>query len=238
MTFDTGPEPVPPDHELTPAPPPSGSEREDRPAGRKAAAEQAEADWVSFRSLPGEHRCLRKTGRNSWEYINENTGTVEIRFSSNFNSRLPYSVFTSRLPSSVSYQGSTYEWRRVGKRKLLASSRVRDLVNVRTGSSALRRSGVHFGGDAGTKMVLGERELTFPIRGESPHLVMSAVDGSGNRMVEYRRTSQMARGWTGLFRPQIDVVVSPQALAVPHVHLLAAVSSRLIWEYIQTDGQI
>jgi hypothetical protein len=234
MTSDTGPEPVPPDHELTPAPPPSGSEREDRPAVRKAAAEQAEADWVSFRSLPGEHRCLRKKRGNSWEYIYENTGTVEIRFSSNFSSRLPYSVFTSRLPSSVSYQGSTYEWRRVGKRKLLANSRVRDLVNVRTGSSVLRKSGVHFGGRTRTKMVLGEREFTFPIRGEFPHLVMSAVDESGRRMVEYRRTSQIARGWTGLFRPQIDVVLSPQALAIPHIHLLAAVSSRLIWDFLQT----
>jgi hypothetical protein len=238
MTFDTGSEPVPPDHEMTPDPPPSGSERGDRSAVRKTAAEQAEADWVSFRSLPGEHRCLRKTGRNSWEYINENTGTVEIRFSSNFNSRLPYSVFTSRLPSSVSHQGSIYEWRRVGKKKLLASSRVRDLVNVRTGSSAIRRSGVHFGGHAGTKMILGEKEFTFPIRGERPRAVMSAVDGSGNRKVEYRLWSQEGSGWTGLFRPQIDVVVSPQALAVPHVHLLAAVSSRLIWEYFQTDGQI
>jgi hypothetical protein len=126
----------------------------------------------------------------------------------------------------------------VGKKKLLASSRVRDLVNVRTGSSALRRSGVHFGGRAGTKMVLGEKEFTFPIRGEEPYAVMSAVDGSGNRTVEYRLKSQEGWGWTGLFRPQIDVVVSPQALAVPHVHLLAAVSSRLIWEYFQTDGQI
>ena len=222
MTSDTGPEPVPPYHELTPA-------------------KQAEADWFSFPSFPGEHRCLRKTGRNSWEYINENTGTVEIRFSSDFTSRLPYSVFTSRLPSSVSYQGSTYEWRRVGKRKLLASSRVRDLVNVRTGWSALRRSGVHFNGRAGTKMVLGERQFTFPVRGEFPHLVMSAVDGSGNRTVEYRLTSQFeyrltsqeGSWWTEL-RPQIDVVVPPQALAVPHVHLLAAVSSRLIWEYYQT----
>ena len=123
MTSDTGPEPLPPYHELTPAPPPSGLEGENRPAVQEDAVKQAEADWLSFRSFPGEHRCLRKTGRNSWEYINEDTGTVEIRFSSNFNSRLlPYSVFTSRLLSSVSYQGSTYEWRRVGKRKLLANS--------------------------------------------------------------------------------------------------------------------
>jgi hypothetical protein len=222
MTSDTGPEPVPPHHELTPA-------------------KQAEADWFSFPSFPGEHRCLRKTSRNSWEYINENTGTVEIRFSSNFTSRLPYSVFTSRLPSSVSYQGSTYEWRRVGTRKLLASSRVRDLVNVRTGSSALRRSGVHFNSRAGTKIVLGEREFTFPVRGEYPHLMMSAVDGSGNQTVEYRLTDQFEHrlksqegSWWTEFRPQIDVVVSPQALAVPHVHVLAAVSSRLIWDYYQT----
>ncbi len=103
---------------------------------------------------------------------------------------------------------------------------MRDLVNVRTGSLALRRSGVHFNGHAGTKMVLGEREFTFPIRGEIPYRLMSAVDGSGNRMVEYRLK--------GLFGPQIDFVVSPQALAVPHVHLLAAVSSLLIWEYYQT----
>jgi hypothetical protein len=212
-------------------PPPSGSEREDRQAVRKAAVKQGEGDWFSFRSFPGEHRCLRKTGRNSWEYINENTGRVEIRFSSPFTSLLPASVFTSRLPSSVSYQGSTYEWRRVGNRKLLASSRVRDLVNVRTGSSALRRSGVHFGGRAGTKMVLGEWEFTFPVRSDT-FLVMSAVDGSGGRMVEYRKTTQ--EGWTGLSRPQIDVVVSPQALAIPHIHLLAAVSSALIWEYSLT----
>ena len=144
MTSDLGPEPVPvPSHHgLTPDP--------------------SESD------LPGELRCLRKAGRKSWEYINKNTGTVEIKFSSNFASRLPISVFTSRLPSSVSYQGSTYEWRRVGKRKLLASRRVRDLVNVRTGSLALRMSGVHFNGHAGTKMVLGEREFTFPNERRNP----------------------------------------------------------------------
>lgn len=205
---------------------------------------RAEEDWFSFRSFPGEHRCLRKTGWNSWEYINENTGTVEIRFSSNFNSLLlPYSVFTSRLLRSVSYQDSTYEWRRVGKRKLLADSRVRNLVNVRTGSSALRRSGVHFGGRAHTKMVLGEREFTFPIRGEAPHAVMSAVDESGNRTVEFRLSSQLEYrlksqkewGWKGWFGRQIDVVVSPQALTVPHIHLFAAVSSRLIWDYFATS---
>jgi hypothetical protein len=111
---------------------------------------------------------------------------------------------------------------------------VRDLVNVRTGSSVLRKSGVHWGGRTRTKMVLGEREFTFPIRGEAPHFVMSAVDESGRRMVEYRQTSQIAPGWTGLFRPQIDVVVSPQALAIPHIDLLAAVSSRLIWDFLQT----
>jgi hypothetical protein len=99
----------------------------------------------------------------------------------------------------------------------------------------LRRSGDHFNGDAGTKMMLGEQEFTFPIRGEKPYALMSAVDGSGDRLVEYRLKSQEGWGWTGLFRPQIAVVVSPQALALPHVHLLAAVSSRLIWDYFQTS---
>ena len=151
-------------------PPPRGSKKAIRKGVREAILKQAEIEWHRFPELPGKHLSLRKSGWNSWEYVNQVTGLVEMRCESG--------QFT-RFPKSVSYQGRTYEWRRVGKRKFMQAARVRDLVNVGTKSPVLRRTGRHFEGQARTRIVIPGRDLTFPVKGPRQSAVMSAIDGSG-----------------------------------------------------------
>lgn len=213
---------------LTAPMPPSGSERKRRHAEREAFLEQARDEWMGFPNLPGAHFALRQTDRKSCEYVNKRTNAVEIRCSFTLD---------AQFPRRISYRGETYVWRRVGRRRLFVTDRMKDLVNARTGASMLRRTGVHSSGVAGTRIVLGEKEYTFPVRGEDASLpMMSAVDGSGNRIVEYREKHQEGWGWAGLFRPHVEAVVSREALAIPHIHLLVVVSSRLIRAYCRTGS--
>lgn len=191
---------------------------------------QAEAERRDFPKLLGKHLYLRKTGQGSWEYVNDSTGAVEVRCAS--------SVF-ARFPKSVTCQGRTYEWQRVGKRALIKDPRVMDLVNVATKSRVLRRSGVHFNHLAGTRITLGGTEFRFPVRGRQSTAVMSATDGSGNHVVEYRVTThegstRMPGPW--LSKLTTEVVISPSALTIPHIQLLVAVSSRLIFDFFQKPG--
>jgi hypothetical protein len=133
-----------------------------------------------------------------------------------------------RFPKSVTYQGRTYEWRRVGKRKFIQAARVRDLVNVATNSPVLRRTGRHFEGRAGTRIVTSGSEFSFPVKGGRHSAVMSAIDGSGNRLIEYRSIR--------FSRRIVEVVINPEYATAPHIHLVAAVSSRLIFDFFRTGG--
>ena len=61
---------------------------------------------------------------------------------------------------------------------------------------------------------------------------MSAIDESGNSLIEYRlvpskRQSHFDRfGWT-------EVVVSPTAETMPHIELLISVSRQFLWGFFQ-----
>ena len=181
---------------------------------------QAESEWRQFPGLPGTHLTLKKSGWHSWEYENAITGVVEMRCES--SSRI-------RFPKSVSYEGRTYAWRRVGKREFMQAARVRDLVDVGTESSVLRRTGRHFDRKAGTRIVTSGTELSFPVTGRRECAVMSAIDGSGNSLIEYRSIKWKSK-WTS------EIAINPESLTVPQVYLIAAVSSRLILDFFANAG--
>jgi hypothetical protein len=220
MTSDSQSLP-PPQPDLTSRPPPpTGPKRVVRKGVREAIQKQAEIEWSRFPDLPGKHLYLRKTDWHSWEFTNHNADRVEIRCENNA---------ITRFPKSVSYQGRTYEWRRIGKRKFMQNARVRDLVNSQTGSPVLRRTGRHFDGRAGTRIVTPGSEIFFPVKGRRRSAVMSAIDGSGNHLIEYRSIK-----WDSKLTSEI--VVNPEFLTVPEIHLIVAVSSRLIFDFFQTGG--
>ena len=126
-----------------------GSRRATKKAERKASealSAQAESEWSLFADLPGKHLLYQKTGWNSWEWINR--GTRGIEMTSTYNGFGP-------KPKTISYQGGTYGWQRVGRRRVLVENRVRDLVNLTTRSPLLRRSGRHFNGVGSTEIALG-----------------------------------------------------------------------------------
>jgi hypothetical protein len=200
--------------------PPSGSKRTIRKAVTKAVLKQAQLEWDAFPELPGNHLYLRKSGPTTWEYVNDTTGTVAVSCAS--------SLFV-RFPRSVTYQGRTYEWRRAGNRKFVAASRVRDLVNVATNSQVLRRRGIHIDQGAGTKIIVGGAEFSFPVKGPRSSAVMWAVDESAQHLVCYRSIKHQSKLTT-------EIVITPSALTIPNIHLLVAVSSRLIFDFFKTSG--
>jgi hypothetical protein len=220
MTWDSQSLP-PPQPDLTSLPPPpTGPKRVVRKGVRQAILKQAEIEWRRFPDLPGKHLYLRKADWHSWEYVNYSVDRVEMRCENSAS---------TRFPKSVSCQGRTYEWRRVGKRKFMQNARVRDLINVQTGSPVLRRTGRHFEGRAGTRIVTPGSEISFPVKGRRRSAVMSAIDGSGNRLIEYRSITRDSKLTS-------EIVINPEFLTVPAIHLIVAVSSRLIFDFFQTGG--
>ena len=85
--------------------------------------------------------------------------------------------------------GRTYTWRRVGKR-------LSNLVDVTTNVVVLQSSGTHYSGKATSHVVLEDgSQLAFPVRrgrhhlfrmGANRHSLMSAVDATGEHLIEYR----------------------------------------------------
>lgn len=192
---------------------------------RKLLAEEVGAAWHNFPNLPGQHVSMRKSGRDSWDLVDDADGSVSVQCIHKTSIRVPHSVTT---------QGRTYVWRRVGKRRIFANSRTDDLVDVATNAPVLRMSGLHFNYRAGTRLTLiGQRELQFPVKGHSWRALMSAIDESGNSLIEYRLVPSKGRSlldqyaWT-------EAVVSPTALTIPHIELLVAVSSPFLLGYFHT----
>ncbi len=208
-------------------------------ARRRMSAElqkEVERDWQNFPNLPGLHLTVRKAGRGTWELVNDANGAV---------------VVTSRqrrfMPHpAISYQGRTYEWRRLTK-KMVARNPERgknlvevgsgDLVNVATGTAVLRSGGCHHDRRACARVYLtGRGELTFPVRGRTrTRALMSAIDESGNSLIQYRRTSYKPEphfdrwGWT-------EVVIDPAASTIPQIELLVLVSSPWLFTYFVMSG--
>jgi hypothetical protein len=113
--------------------------------------------------------------------------------------------------------------------KFMQAARVRDLVDVGTQTPVLQRTGRHFDGGAGTRIVTASTDLSFPVKGRRECAVMSAVDGSGNHLSEYRSIRADSK-WT------TEIAITPDSLSVPQIHLIAAVSSRLIFDFFASAG--
>jgi hypothetical protein len=185
---------------------------------------EVERDWRDFPNLPGKHLSWRKSGRGCWELITDCNGAVSV-------TRESQSILRGAIlgASSRSYifasQGRTYGWQRVGKRKVMVVSRVSDLVNTATNAPALRVTGVHYNGVDRTSVSLaGQREIRFPVRGHKECALMSAMDDSGNSLVEYRLVG-------GTNKVAVDAVLNPNALTVPNIELLVAVSAPFVNYY-------
>jgi hypothetical protein len=177
----------------------------------QASSAQAESEWNLFADLPGKHLLYQKTAWNSWGWIN--TSTQDTEMTSVYNGFGP-------KPKTISYQDRTYGWRRDGRKKFLAENRVRDLINLSTGSPLLRRSGQHFNRADSTKVTLGRTVYSFPVIGRPSRAVMAAIDERGRRVVEYRVVNRR--------KSQTEIVIPPESLTIPGIHLLVAVTSELI----------
>jgi hypothetical protein len=192
---------------------------------KEVEAERVERDWRDFPNLPGRHMSWRKAGRGCWQLIVESNGVVSVRREKKRPRLLRFS--TSSVPRCYSFtsQGQTYGWQRVGKRRMAAGSRVADLVNTATNTPVLRITGVHYNDYAGTLVRLwaGQRSILFPVRSSEKCALMSAVDDSGHSLVEYRRRHESLLG--------VDAVINPNALTVPHIELLVAVTAQLFNGY-------
>ena len=201
--------------------PPSKSEL---PPGTLA---EVERDWHDFPNLPGKHLSWRKAGRGCSELITDSNGAVRVRREAKTPLLLQSHIFPSPGSCIFASQGRTYGWQRVGKRKFEPASRVADLVNTATNAPVLRITGIHHNGVDGTSVSLaGQRVIRFPVRGHKECALMSAMDDSGNSLVEYRGV----RG-TNHFNLAVEAVINPNALTVPQIELLVAVSGGLLSRY-------
>jgi len=201
------------------------SEPRSRRAAREPFSQEVEAGWHNFPNRPGKHLSMRQTGRDSWDLVADSSGTVSARCAHKTSIQVPHTVTSD---------GRTYVWRRVGRRSLFASHKVVDLVDVEANAPVLRMSGFHLNRRAGTRLTLvGQRELRFPVTGRKWRALMSAIDESGNSLIDYRfvpsaRPSLLdSYAWT-------EAVISPTAMTIPHIELLVAVSSPFLHGYFQT----
>lgn len=213
-------------------------------ARRRMSAElqdEVESDWQNFPNLPGRHLTVKKAGRGSWELVNDVNGAVVV--TSRQKRFRPEQMFTYHR--AFTYQGRTYKWRRLGKKELATNSQSgknlvwpasMDLVNVATGVAVLRSDGHHFDRRAGARVYLtGRGELSFPVRGRTgTRALMSAVDESGNTLIQYRISSWERKG---IFPcPVTEVVLCPIASTIPQIELLVAVSSKWLFNYFVRSG--
>ncbi len=171
---------------------------------------------ADFPNLPGKHLSWRRAGRGSWELTDSN-GAV--------------TVSTSKRDVLTSY-GRSYTWRTVDKQGFWDAG-IEELANAATHAPVLRKSGSHWDHKSDTRVTLsGQRELQFPVRG--PLGSMSAVDVSGNSLVEYRRVQSKHQSRFEYWA--VEAVISTAALTIPNIELLVAVSSPLLIRYFESRG--
>jgi hypothetical protein len=184
---------------------------------------EVERDWHDFPNLPGKHLSWRKAGRGCWELTTDSDGAVSVRRET--RSKLRNAMIAVPRSYTFTSQGRTYGLQRVDKKK-----NVYDLVNTATNAPVLRITGIHYNGGDGTSVSLaGQREIRFPVRGHKKCALMSAMDDAGNSLVEYRPV----RGTNNVY---VDAVINPNALTVPQIELLVAVSARFLNSYFIHPG--
>ncbi len=195
-------------------------------AAKKSRLAELKREWDDFPNLPGKHFSVRRANRGlsrllgtrpTRELVDDSNGAVVA------TGRYKAVTF-KRIPHVVTFQGRTLKWRRV-------SRHVYDLIGVATNAPVLRRSGVHFAGQATSQVTLGSQvKFDFPVRGK----LMSAIDESGDSLIQYRL--DWIKDHLSQITHRIDIVISPRAPAIPHIELVAAVSWSWLLSYHEKAG--
>jgi hypothetical protein len=188
--------------------------------------------WLAFPNVPGTRLSWRRVKWRTWELV-PRSGSVWATL------HLEGGSFVGPERCVITVKDQKFEmlggsWG-VGK----ADQSDRHLVSSK-GTSVLQRSGVHFGRAAGTSVRLSHQGVyTFPVTGQFNTGLMSAVDRAGNTLIRYRlhvvRLAQAAIGF-GYGRMKVEMMVSPEALSIQRIELLAAVTSELLPAYFQSDN--
>jgi hypothetical protein len=185
--------------------------------------------WLALPHAPGTHLSWRRVKWRTWDLVSQGGSqwaTLHLEGGS----------YVGPERCVITVKGQTFEMRGGGWGIGKADRADRDLVDAK-GISVLQRSGVHFGGVAGTSVRLSHQGVyTFPVTGHFHTGLMSAVDRAGKTMIRYRlhvvRLARTAVGF-GYGRMRVDMMVSPQAMAIPRIELLAAATSELLPAYFQ-----
>jgi hypothetical protein len=120
-------------------------------------------------------------------------------------------------------------------RDLVVRLPVVDLVDVATDAPVLRLYGQHIEGNAGTNVTLtGHGPPHFPVRGLRESALMSAVDASAERLLDYRLVRSKRKGPFD-FCGWAEIVVSPTALTFRHIELVIAVSRPLMSNHFKIE---
>jgi hypothetical protein len=194
-------------------------------------ASDEKRQWLAFPHAPGTRLTWRRVKWRTWE-LRAHGGSVWATLHREGGS------FVGPKRSVITVQGQTYEMTGGGWGIGKSDRSQRNLVDS-TGASVLQRSGVHFGGVAGTSIRLTRQGVyTFPVTGRFGTGLMSAVDRAGNTLIRYRlHVAPVARAavGSGYGRMKVEMLVSPQARSIPRIELLAAASSELLPAYFQLE---
>jgi hypothetical protein len=195
---------------------------------------EVERQWRTFPDAPGTHLSWRRVKGRAWELVSHR-GSVWATL------RLKGGGFGSGSERcSIEVKGRTFEMTRGAWGGGTTDYGRRDLVNS-AGDAVLRRSSMHFDRiDDARVWLLDHGTFTFPVTGPYPFALMSAVDESGNTVIRYRlraaRFARIATNW-GYGRMKVEIVINPQALSIPMIELLAAVTSEFLPAYFRFESR-
>jgi hypothetical protein len=201
-------------------------------ATKKEMMAKYKRQWLAFPNAPGTRLSWRRVKWRTWELAPESgSAWATLRLEGGSFVGPERCVITVK-DQKFEMQGGTW-----GVRTTDQSDR--HLVSS-TGTSVLQRSGVHFGRSAGTSVRLSHQGVyTFPVTGHFNTGLMSAVDRAGNTLIRYRlhvvRPAQAVIGF-GYGRMKVEMMVSPEALSIQNIELLAAATSELLPAYFQSDS--
>lgn len=181
---------------------------------KSAAKAELEKHWEGFDRLAGTHLSWYRTGTRKWDLA---TRSGE--------------VLASADSSRFTVGGATYETRVEDHAKWLVDE---------AGTPVLHFEGRHFEGKADTKVRLRDQSmLSFPVIGRWNRAIMSAIDESGDTLVQYRLgppTHGLPIKSYSLRR--VDSVVTPSATEVPDISLIVATTPKLLFRYFATRIRI
>jgi DivIVA domain-containing protein len=199
-------------------------------------------NWDAFSDLPGTHLSWRPLKRRSWELVSAGgevwaslrapVGAEGSRISARDTDYVVHRVDQAVWPLMQKYPSSKHP------------SRQWDVI-ASDGTRSLSWFGGHSEREACTRVELpDDRQLTFPTRRLKKKGVMMfavAKDDDGHSLISYRLARGRWHDWwpVSMSMSQIfsvQIVVSAEALSIPQVALLVAVTSQLPWFYSRVGG--